>query len=83
MTRGSPPEFTAYVWLGSIEFMKRSIKIVELSERTPFISLNTTPLKIMGDVLSETFSCSRRQPSCLKSNSESFGLKQKEDTWHL
>ena len=35
----------------------------------PFISLNTTPLKIIGEFGSERSSGSKRQPSCLDQNS--------------
>lgn len=35
----------------------------------PFISLNTTPLKIIGEFGSDRSSGSKRQPSCLNQNS--------------
>ena len=35
----------------------------------PFISLNTTPLKIIGEFGSDRSSGSKRQPSCLDQNS--------------
>jgi hypothetical protein len=40
-------------------------KVNGLLTKTPFISLNTTPLITIGEFGSSVFSCSRRQPSCL------------------
>jgi len=54
------------IWIGDVQEFKIKNDRFSLLTKTPFISLKTTPLITTGELGSSVFSCSRRQPSCLK-----------------
>ena len=59
----------AYKTCTSMPWLRSRYLDHHLLTMAPFISLNTTPLKIIGEFGSDRSSGSKRQPSCLDQNS--------------